>query len=131
MQRSQILESSYGLALNQKVSKSLKKATKQDAKGYAIVVDQTGRTLLKQGTRDECRRVQKIVIQETQISTEYQRMRGYENAGPIKSLVIDRRLLGLQEVAIRLLKRVNLLNDELELFRNSYVLGTVFYSTEG
>ena len=51
-------------------------------------------------------------------------MRGYENAGPIKSLVIDRRLLGLQEVAIRLLKRVNLLNDELEIFRNSYVLGT-------
>lgn len=80
--------------------------------------------MLKQGTRDECRQVQKIVIKETQISTEYQRMRGYENAGPIKSLVIDRRLLGLQEVAIRLLKRVNLLNDELEIFRNSYVLGT-------
>ena len=105
----------------EKMLKESVQATAQDAKGYALVVDQTGRTLLKQGTRDECRKVQKVVIKETETSTDYQRMRGYNNAGPIKSLVIDRRLLGLQEVAIRLLKRVNLLNDELELFRGAYV----------
>ena len=40
-------------------------ATEQGAKGIALFVDRTGRTVLKQGTKDECRRCQKDVIKMT------------------------------------------------------------------
>ena len=38
---------------------------------------------------------------------------GLHNGGPIKSLIIDRRILGLQEVAVRLLKKINSLTCKL------------------
>ena len=50
------------------VEQMLKKsvgATEQGAKGIALFVDRTGRTVLKQGTKDECRRCQKDVIKMT------------------------------------------------------------------
>ena len=57
---------------------------------------------------------QDIVIKETEGNTLYQRQRlGLHNGGPIKSLIIDRRILGLQEVAVRLLKKINSLTCKL------------------
>ena len=98
----------------EKMLKNSVNATTEQAKGYATVVDRIGRTILKQVSYEEARRIQDIVIKETEGNTLYQRQRlGLHNGGPIKSLIIDRRILGLQEVAVRLLKKINSLTCKL------------------
>jgi len=81
-------------------------ATPEQALGYAGTVDKAGRTLLKQTTQSECKDVQAKVSEETKHETRFQKEKKFV-AKPIKTLIIDVRLIGLQEMAIALLRWTN------------------------
>ena len=78
-------------------------ATEREAQGYANTVDKVGRTILKQSKQEECIRIQKIVSEKTSEETSFQREQRVKTK-PIKTMIIDVRLVGMQEMAIGVLK---------------------------
>lgn len=81
-------------------------ANAQQAQGYAATVDKSGRTILRQTSRAECVKIQKEVSHLTKDETSFQRDRQLKT-GPIKTLIIDSRLVGMQEMAIGLMQWMN------------------------
>ena len=115
----------------EEVEKMLKRsinAQPDQAKGYAMIIDRMGRTLLKEGTKTECENVQRIIVEMTQDVSNFQRQRGYEHQGPIKSLIIDRKILALQEFAWRLLRCINHLTSQLDILRSAFTKACAFKS---
>ena len=55
----------------------------------------------------------------TKDPTDFTRDRNYRS-GPIKTLIIDRRIVGLQEMAVGLIRWVNQVASELEIFRAAF-----------
>ena len=81
-------------------------ANKEEAKNYAHMVDISGRTLLKRGTKSECQKIQNQVTILTKDETNFQRDRRFKPL-PLKTLVVDIKIIALQEIAISLLQWMN------------------------
>ena len=90
--------------------------------GFAHEVDKAGRTILRRGQRDALESIQHQVTELTKDPTDFTRDRNYRS-GPIKTLIIDRRIVGLQELAVGLIRWVNQARDA----QNSVFFGKLMW----